>query len=155
MTRFVLLLSVIVQLAIVASHAPAHGADKSEHADIRSHRGCAYCGMDRSQYSQSRMQITYADNSTVGVCSIRCLTIELKAQNRKKVRSIEVADFFTRKMINAEKACWVVGGSVKGVMTNSPKWAFADRVSAEKFINKYGGTLSGYEKVIALVEKER
>lgn len=155
MTRLVLLFSVIVQLAITVSHVPAHGADKSEHADIRNHRGCAYCGMDRSQYSHSRMQITYADNNVVGVCSIRCFVIELKAQNRKKVRSVEVADFFTKKMINAEKAYWVVGGSLKGVMTNTPKWALSDKAAAEKFINKYGGTLSGYEKVLAMAEKER
>jgi len=155
MKRLFLLLILIFQLAIVVSHVDAHGAGKSEHADIRYHRGCVYCGMDRNQYSQARMRITYSDNSVVGLCSIRCLTIELKAQNKKKIKSIEVADFFTRKLIDAENAYWVVGGSVKGVMTNTPKWAFADKVGAEKFINKHGGTLSSYEKILAMAEKER
>jgi len=155
MKRLVLLVSVMFQLVIVVSHVHAHGAAKSEHDDIRSHRGCAYCGMDRSQYSQSRMQIRYADNSVVGLCSIRCLVIELKAQKRKKIRVIEVADFNTRKLVNAEKAYWVIGGGLKGIMTNTPKWAFADKSAAEMFINKHGGILSSYEKVLATAEKER
>jgi len=159
MKKLFLLHILIFQLAIVVSPivspVNAHGTEKSEHADIRNHRGCAYCGMDRNQYSQARIRVTYADNSVVGLCSIRCLTIELKAQNKKKIKIIEVADFFTRKLINAENAYWAVGGTVKGVMSNTPKWAFADKSAAEKFINKHGGTLSSYEKVLAIAEKER
>jgi nitrous oxide reductase accessory protein NosL len=111
--------------------------------------------MDRKQYSQARIRVTYADNSVVGLCSIRCLTIELKAQNKKKIKVVEVADFSTRKLINAENAYWVVGGAVKGVMTSTPKWAFADKAAAEKFVSKHDGTLSSYEKVLAMAEKER
>ncbi len=155
MKRLFLLLVLISHLAIVVSYAGTYGTEKSEHADIRNHRGCAYCGMDRNQYSHARIRVTYADNSVVGLCSIRCLTIELKAQNRKKLKVVEVADFFTKKLINVENAYWVVGGTVKGVMTNTPKWAFADKSAAEKFMNKHGGTLSSYEKVLAMAEKER
>lgn len=155
MTRFVLFLAVVLPLYCFAGHALAHGAAKSKFDDVRTHRGCAYCGMDRGQYTHSRVMVTYEDGGVTGLCSIRCLAIELKVNRKKPIRRIEVADFNTKKMINAESAYWVVGGKHKGVMTSTPKWAFADNISAEQFVNRHGGTLSNFQKVIAMAEKER
>jgi copper chaperone NosL len=155
MQKVVLFLSIALQLVIGVNQALAHGAAKSQHGDVRTHRGCSYCGMDRGQYSHSRMQLTYMDNSVTGLCSVRCLVIELKAHKNKKVRLIEVADYHAKTLINAETAYWVVGGRIKGVMTKTPKWAFADKSAAEMFISKHGGILSSYEKVISMTIKER
>jgi len=38
-----------------------------------------------------------------------------------------VGDFGTKKLIDAEKALWVLGGSKPGVMTKRGKWALRRR----------------------------
>jgi copper chaperone NosL len=40
--------------------------------DIKEHRDCIYCGMDRKAYGFSRMLIRYDDGTAVGVCSVHC-----------------------------------------------------------------------------------
>lgn len=130
-----------------------HGAP-SAHADVKKHQDCLHCGMDREKFSHSRMLITYADGASVGVCSIHCTAIELKAGKGKTVTSLQVADLDTKKLVDAEKAFWVIGGDRKGVMTKTPKWAFAKKSSAEAFIKKSGGTLATYKEALALAEKD-
>jgi len=132
-----------------------HGAAaEATHADVKKHQSCAHCGMDREKFSHSRMLITYADKTVVGVCSISCTATELKASKGKALKSVEVGDYNTKKLIDAEKATWVIGGSKKGVMTRNAKWAFAAKADAEAFIKKNGGTLGTYKEALALAEKE-
>ena len=110
-------------------------------SDIEVHRSCSYCGMDRKAYGYSRMLVQYEDGSEIGLCSLSCVVTELDASSGKKVKSFLVADRNTRKLIDAEKAVWVIGGSKKGVMTERPKWAFGAVSAAEEFISSYGGVM--------------
>lgn len=132
-----------------------HGvAAESTRADVKLHQSCPHCGMDREKFSHTRMLVTYADGSSVGVCSIHCTVFELKASKGKAVKSVEVADLDTKSLIEAEKAVWVIGGSRKGVMTRTAKWAFATMETAEAFIKKNGGKLGSYKEALALAEKD-
>jgi len=137
-----------------SNHQVTVKASMSQHEDVRKHNFCPHCGMDREKYSRSRILITYSDGFSVGVCSIHCAAIELKASKSKVVRSIEVADFQTGKLIPAEKAVWVIGGIGKGVMTSVPKWAFSSLKAARTFIQKNGGTLGTYQEAISRAEKD-
>ncbi len=146
-----------------AEHKPTH-ADSRSHAEIASvesthtdviiHRACPHCGMDREKFAGSRMLITYTDTTTVGVCSLHCTVTELKASRNKPLKGVEVADLISRKLIDAEKAVWVVGGSKKGVMTRTAKWAFANHEDATAFISKYGGRMATYKEALTLAEKD-
>lgn len=109
---------------------------------------CAYCGMDRSHFAHSRMLVAYDDGSTTGTCSLHCLAIELALNIDKTPSSIQVGDFNTKQLINAEQAFWVIGGNGPGVMTKRPKWAFADKNDAEKYIAENGGTISDFDSAI-------
>jgi copper chaperone NosL len=149
--------------AALAEHKPGqmeghqHGAAataESVNADVKAHQACAHCGMDREKFAHSRMLITYADGSSAGVCSIHCTATELKASKGKKVKAVEVADLNSKKLISAEKATWVIGGSRNGVMTRTPKWAFAKKDDAAAFISKNGGKLATYKEALTLAEKE-
>lgn len=149
--------------AALAEHNPgqmgghqhvAETTSESAHADVKKHQACAHCGMDREKFAHSRMLITYSAGSSVGVCSIHCAVTELKANKGNTVKSVEVADLNTRKLVDAEKATWVIGGSRKGVMTRTPKWAFAKKDDAALFIKKNGGKLGSYKDVSALAEKD-
>lgn len=114
---------------------------------------CKQCGMDRTKFAHSRMVVTYTDGSS-GTCSINCVVIDMK-ETKKEVKSFQVGDYNSKKLIDAKAATWVIGGSKKGVMTPVAKWAFAEKKDAENFIKKNGGTLAGFDDTLKTVEKER
>ena len=149
--------------AALAEHKPVHmdGHQNGEgaasdflHADVKTYQACPHCGMDREKFAHSRMLITYSDGSSAGVCSVHCAATELKASKGKTVKTVEVADLNSKKLVEAEKATWVIGGSRKGVMTRSPKWAFAKKDDAAAFISKNGGRLASCKEALTLAEKE-
>ncbi len=113
--------------------------------DVKQLPSCQYCGMDRTKYAHTRMLVTYDDGTKVGTCSIHCLAIDLSAHIDKTPVVIEVGDYISKKLINAEQAYWVIGGSKPGVMTKQAEWAFANKVYAEKFIREHGGTLTNFD----------
>ena len=104
------------------------------------HPACPYCGMDRTKFAHSRALITYNDGTVVGTCSLHCAAIDLSLKIDKTPVSIEVADYTTKKLIDAENAVWVIGGSKMGVMTRRAKWAFGDKTGADAFMAANGGS---------------
>lgn len=128
----------LFMLLILLMAAP--GLFAAEQEDQHQHLSCSYCGMNRVKFAHSRMLITYADGSSVGTCSLRCAAVELASNIDKGIARIEVGDFDSRQLIDAEAASWVLGGEKPGVMTMRAKWAFADSRAAQAFIKKHGGT---------------
>ncbi|MBV5326500.1 MAG: nitrous oxide reductase accessory protein NosL [Chlorobium sp.] len=116
--------------------------------DVKIAPSCKYCGMDRTKFAHTRMLVTYEDGTKVGTCSIHCLAIDLAANIDKTPIKIEVGDYISKKLIDAEEAYWVIGGSKPGVMTKQATWAFANKVYAEKFIREHGGTLATFDGAI-------
>lgn len=116
--------------------------------DIQKDPSCKYCGMDRGKFAHSRMLVIYDDGTTVGACSIHCQAIDLALNIGKAPSSLEVGDFISKKLIDAEKAFWVIDGNRSGVMTTQAKWAFEKKEDAEKFIMENGGTLATFDDVM-------
>lgn len=116
--------------------------------DISKHKSCPHCGMNREQFSHSRMLIVYDDGSEAGVCSLHCASVDLALKLDKTPASIHVGDVNTKKLIDAEKAYWVIGGDRPGVMTKRAKWAFEKKADAEAFILKEGGTMANFDQAI-------
>ena len=142
-----------------AEHLPGHLQTKEvasgpNYPDVIKHKACPHCGMDREKFAYSRMLVTYSDGSSAGLCSLHCAATELKANKGKAVKAVKVADVNTQKLVDTEKAAWVIGGSRKGVMTMVAKWAFAKKDDAAAFIRKNGGKLAVYKEALALAEKE-
>jgi len=123
-------------------------ADKVEAPD-----SCKHCGMDRTKFAHSRMIVAYTDGSSSGTCSINCVITDMK-NNKKEVKFFQVADYNTRKLIDARTATWVVGGSKKGVMTKVAKWAFAEKTDANAFIKANGGKLTTFDETLKAAEKD-
>jgi nitrous oxide reductase accessory protein NosL len=123
-------------------------------SDIKGHRSCARCGMDRKAYGYSRMLVQYEDGAVVGVCSLHCVIVELDANQGRTVRTLFVADRDTGTLIEVEKAIWVMGGKKRGVMTQMPKWAFQTKADAEAFINTNGGKIVSLEEALAAAREE-
>ena len=116
--------------------------------DVAKQASCKYCGMDRKTFAHSRMLVTYEDGSSMGTCSLHCTAVELALNIDKTPRSIEVGDFKTKKLIDAEKAFWVIGGSKTGVMTKRAKWAFENKADADAFIKENGGKPASFDEAI-------
>ena len=116
--------------------------------DVAKQASCKYCGMDRKTFAHSRMLVTYEDGSSMGTCSLHCTAVELALNIDKTPKSIEVGDFKTKKLIDAEKAFWVIGGSKPGVMTKRAKWAFESKADADAFIKENGGKLVSFDEAI-------
>jgi copper chaperone NosL len=116
--------------------------------DMDKHPGCKYCGMDRKMFGHSRMLVVYDDGSELGACSLHCVAVDMAVHIDKFPKAIQVGDFNTKQLIDAEKAVWVLGGDKPGVMTKRAKWAFADKAAAESYIKANGGQLADFEAVI-------
>jgi nitrous oxide reductase accessory protein NosL len=113
--------------------------------DIQKYPSCKYCGMNRQQFAHSRILIEYDDATTVGTCSIHCAAVDLAIHIDKTPKAIQVGDYNSKALIDAEKASWVIGGSKMGVMTKRAKWAFEKKEDAEKFIKENGGENAIFE----------
>lgn len=115
---------------------------------------CVQCGMNRTKFGHSRMVVTYADGSSAGTCSINCVVTDQEKSKGKTAKSYQVADYNSRKLIDAKSAAWVIGGSKHGVMTAVPKWAFADKKDADAFIKANGGKPATFDEALKATEKE-
>ncbi len=118
------------------------------HEDIKKFPSCPLCGMDRQQYGYSRMLIKYDEGKATGTCSIHCTAAEISVNRDKTVESMLVGDYHTKKLIEAKKAFWVIGGAKPGVMTNRAKWAFNRKNDAEKFVKENGGRLGTFDEAM-------
>jgi nitrous oxide reductase accessory protein NosL len=116
--------------------------------DVKKVASCVHCGMDREKFAFSRMVIEYDDGSSAGLCSVHCAAVDLAVTLDKAPRSLLVADMGTRKLVDAEKAFWVLGGTKPGVMTKRGKWAFEAKDSAEAFAKENGGALVGFDEIM-------
>jgi len=116
--------------------------------DLKAFPECKYCGMFREKYAHSRALIEYDEGTVVGTCSVHCLAIDLALNTEKTPRAILVGDYSSRKLIDAEKAFWVLGGSKTGVMSIRGKWAFEEREESSKFMKKNGGRLADFDDVM-------
>ncbi|MBN2034197.1 MAG: nitrous oxide reductase accessory protein NosL [Deltaproteobacteria bacterium] len=113
--------------------------------DTQKIASCKYCGMDRVKFAHSRMLVTYDDGSELGTCSIHCLAVDLALNIDKTPKTIEVGDYNTKNLIDAEKAFWVIGGNKPGVMTKRAKWAFETKSDAEAFVKAEGGNVATFD----------
>jgi copper chaperone NosL len=119
--------------------------------DIQAHPECTYCGMDRKKFDFSRMLLVQQDSSEIGTCSIHCAAIDLALNYGTFPRWIGAGDYSTRKLINAQKAYWVIGGDRQGVMSIQGKWSFENRQDAERFIKDHGGTIRTFYDALQAV----
>jgi copper chaperone NosL len=136
---------VVVLLSLIIGLEFAYA---SEAQDIREIPECEYCGMHRQSYAHSRMLIVYEDGTVFGACSIHCAALNLVVQIDKELKTLWVADYYSKELVDAETAWWVMGGARAGVMTKRAKWAFGVRKDATRFIAENGGDLASFDTVM-------
>jgi hypothetical protein len=118
----------------------------SAQEDVKKHPACKYCGMDREKFAHSRFYVENEDGSSQGTCSIHCAAIDFALNIDKAPKTMQVGEYNTKALIDAERAFWVLGGNKPGVMTKRAKWAFATKEGAEKFMAENGGSPATFEQ---------
>jgi len=136
-------LTIIALALLLLAPAVACGAD-----DIKQIPSCQYCGMDRQQFSKTRMLVEYEKGSKIGVCSIHDAAVDLAGSIGKTIKAIWVSDYGTDKLIDAEKAVWVIGADLPGVMSKKSRLAFAAKADAEAFRKEHGGDMATWDEAI-------
>lgn len=134
--------------AALAALCLSGAAIAQTHDDVRHAPACKHCGMDREKFAASRMELEYDDGSKVGTCSLHCAAVDLAVSIDGTPKAIRAADLPSERLVDAEKAFWVLGGARPGVMTKRAKWAFEDRAAAEAFAKEVGGEVGGFEDAL-------
>lgn len=140
-------LATIGVVNVSAGHKAEHTGGQKASIKVEEPATCTICGMDRRVFAHSRTLVTFDDGSTVGTCSISCAREAVDKNAGKKVKLIQVADYGARQLMDAKTSVWVVGGSKRGVMTSTAKWAFAERSGAQNFVKEFGGTVTEFDEV--------
>ena len=135
-------------LVLVCSLFFSISAFAQANPDIALHKSCSHCGMNRDMFNFSRMLIEYNDGTVAAACSLHCAALDLANNIDKTPKSIKVADFNGKQLIDAETAFWVIGGKKPGVMSKRGKWAFEKKDDAESFMKTNEGRLASFEEAI-------
>jgi len=104
--------------------------------------------MSRERFSHSRTLVEYDNGTVFGFCSLNCLAVDLALNVGRNTKSLQVGNYFTKKLLEADKAYWVLGGNKRAIMSIRGKWAFESKEEADRFIKESGGQPSDFEKVM-------
>ena len=114
---------------------------------------CENCGMDRNKWARTR----YAFQNSKGkfyTCSIHCVAV-LSMKLEKKPENVKAALYLNpEKMLDADKAFYVLGSAAPGTMTGTSKLAFASMEEAYIFTTQYGGKMTGIKEVLSEASEE-
>lgn len=113
---------------------------------------CPYCGMDRKQFHHSRMVIQYSDGFMEGTCSLHCAAISLSLHVDRDPIAIWVGDNAGTgeplPLTDVDRATFLVGSRLPGVMTASSKVAYGTPGAAKAAQAAQGGELMGFDQAL-------
>lgn len=110
---------------------------------------CNVCGMHLTKFYKTSHVVEFKNGHKEQYCSIHCLS-EIKRDHGDKLKKIEVVDVNSLKLIDVNKAFYVVGSSKKGTMTMTSKYAFKTQKEAKEFQSKFGGEIKSFEDTVKL-----
>ncbi len=120
--------------------------------DIEKYPKCPYCGMDRKQFHHSRMLVQYSDDLADGVCSLHCAAISLSLNVDREPKAIWVGDNAApgevKPLVEVDKATFLVGSSIPGVMTKRSKVAYGNPGAAKSAQAANGGELVNFDQAL-------
>ena len=136
-----------------AQFIPKKAADaKAQENDIEKFPKCPYCGMDRTMFHHSRMLIQYSDDLPDATCSLHCASISLSLNIDREPKVIWVGDNAAateiKPLVEVDKATFLIGSQIKGVMTKRSKVAFGSEDAAKAAMATNGGELGNFDKAL-------
>jgi nitrous oxide reductase accessory protein NosL len=120
--------------------------------DIEKYAKCPYCGMDRKQYHHSRMLVQYSDDLADGTCSLHCAAISLSLNIDREPKAMWVGDNAApgdvKPLVEVDKAIFLVGSKLPGVMTANSKVAYGTEDAAKAAQAANGGELVKFDQAL-------
>ena len=134
---------------------PKKPADpQAQQNDIEKYPKCPYCGMDRKQYHHSRMLIQYSDDLADGTCSLHCSALSLSLNVDREPKALWVGDNAAagdvKPLVDVDKASFLVGSKIPGVMTANSKVAYGTEDAAKAAQVAQGGELVKFDQALLL-----
>lgn len=105
---------------------------------------CTTCGMELAK-SYKANHVAKQNDEIKQFCSMHCLAQEMSI-NKTQLQDIKTVDTKSLKFINAKEAYYVLGSKIRGIMTKSSKFAFADKNDALDFVKENGGKVVTFEE---------
>ena len=132
---------------------PKRPADpQANENDIEKYPKCPYCGMDRKQYHHSRMLLQYSDDLADGTCSLHCSAISLSLNVDREPKMIWVGDNAAagdiKPLVEVDKATFLIGSKIPGVMTANSKVAYGTEDAAKAAQAAQGGELAKFDQAL-------
>ncbi len=113
---------------------------------------CPYCGMDRRKFHYSRHLVHYQDDLVDATCSLHCTALSLALNLDRGPKTIYAADYGAtaepKPLMDVDKAIYLVGSKLPGVMTKQSKVAFSSRPAAEAVKAAQGGELGNFDAAL-------
>jgi copper chaperone NosL len=136
-----------------AQFVPKRATDpKANENDIEKYPKCPYCGMDRKQYHHSRMVIQYSDDLADGTCSLHCAAISLSLNVDREPKTLWVGDNGAagdvKPLVEVDKATFLIGSKIAGVMTANSKVAYGAEDAAKAAQAASGGELAKFDQAL-------
>lgn len=122
--------------------------------DIEKYPKCPYCGMDRKQYHHARMLVQYSDDLADGTCSLHCAAISLSLNIDREPKMLWVGDNAAtgdiKPLVDVDKATFLVGSKISGVMTANSKVAYGTEEAAKAAQATNGGELAKFDQALLM-----
>lgn len=101
---------------------------------------CPLCSMNLKMFWKTTHWLTFSDGTRTGYCSIHCASIVYQ-KRAPDIDHWEVADYDTKRLINARSSHFLIGSDLPGTMTPVSKLAFASLDTAKRYQKEHGGTI--------------
>lgn len=109
---------------------------------------CSVCGMWIDQYDRTRHVAIRKDGKAEHYCSFACAAKAIRF-HKGEIKALKTADFPTKIMIDADKAYYLEGSNIPGVMSYISRIAFASQSEVQKFQELYGGNIVTLRQALA------
>ena len=112
---------------------------------------CNVCGMHLTKFYKTSHVSTFKNGHKEQYCSLHCQA-KIHNHHKEKIKSIEVVDTNSLKLINAKNAYYVVGSSKKGTMSPVSKYAFLNKNEAKTFQKEFGGEIHTFDEALEIAK---
>ncbi len=118
------------------------------------HPRCDNCGMDRNRWARTRYEFE-TSKGRFYTCSIHCVVVLAFFKLKEVPQDVKVAEYLRpERMLDAERAVFLIGSSMPGTMSPVSKIAFSSKEEALRFAMKYGGRIADFKTALSEAKKE-
>ncbi|AXH09227.1 nitrous oxide reductase [Malaciobacter halophilus] len=114
---------------------------------------CNVCGMHLVKFYKTSHAVEFKNGHKEQYCSLHCFA-KVNEKFNNLIKNVKVVNTKTLELIDAKKAFYVVGSSVKGTMSMTSKYAFLTKKDALEFQKEYGGDIKTFDEALKIATND-